>query len=70
MKTGEQIKVIAGKSKGMEGKLLHIDKKRNRVLVEGVNLGVKHSKPMRGGEPGELKNIEMPIHISNVKVLK
>ena len=45
LKTGDKVVVIAGKDKGKEGKILHVDRKNNRVIVEGVNMISKHTNP-------------------------
>ena len=56
LKTGDKVVVIAGKDKGKEGKIVAVDKKNNRVMVEGVNMVSKHTKPnaqnqQGGGQP-------------------
>lgn len=66
MRSGDMVKVISGDSKGMTAKLLAIDKKKGKVVVEGVNLRTKHVKPMKEGEAGSLLKKEMPISISNI----
>ncbi|CAM9582978.1 unnamed protein product [Pylaiella littoralis] len=43
-------------------------KKKNRLLIESINMGVKHMKPLRPGQNGEIKRIECPIHSSNVSL--
>jgi len=59
-------KVIAGKDKGKEGKVLSVDTKNNKVLVEGVNMVSKHSKPSMTNQQGGIIEKEAPIDISNV----
>jgi large subunit ribosomal protein L24 len=66
IKKGDTIKVIAGKDKDKEGKVLSIDRKNGRVLVEGVNIITKHVKPSQGSPDGGIIKKEAPIHISNV----
>ena len=51
---------------GTIGKLLSVDKKKGKVVVEGVNIKTKHIKPMKEGESGSIVKKENPIHISNV----
>ena len=69
IKTGDMIVVIAGKNKGAKGKVLHVFPKKQRVLVEGVNLVKKHTKPNPQQEQqGGIIEREMSIHISNVVV--
>lgn len=70
VKVGDKVKVIAGASKGKEGKILKTFKKENRVLVEGVNIIKKHQKPNNTNDKGGIIEREAPIHASNVKLLK
>ena len=53
---------------GTVGKLLSVDKKKGKVVVEGVNIKTKHIKPMKEGESGSIVKKEQPIHISNVQM--
>ena len=69
LKTGDKVVVIAGKEKGKEGKILHVDRKNNRVIVEGVNMVSKHTKPSMQNQQGGIVNKEAPIDISNVMYL-
>ena len=66
IKTNDKVKVIAGKDKGKEGKVLAVDTKNNTVLVEGVNIVHKHSKPSMQNQAGGIINQEAPIDASNV----
>ena len=66
IKKGDTVKVIAGKDKGKEGKVLSVDTKNNKVLVEGVNMVSKHSKPSMANQQGGIIEKEAPIDISNV----
>lgn len=68
LKVNDHIIVIAGKSKGKTGKILKINHKTDRVIVEKVNLVKKHKKKS-GNAPGERKEMEAPIHVSNVMLL-
>lgn len=70
IKVGDKVKVIAGASKGKEGKVLKTFKTENRVLVEGVHIIKKHQKPTNTNEKGGIVEREAPIHASNVKLLK
>jgi len=70
VKVGDKVKVIAGASKGKEGKVLKTFKLENRVLVEGVHIIKKHQKPNNTNDKGGIIEREAPIHASNVKVLK
>ena len=66
IKRGDTVKVIAGKDKGKEGKVLAVNKKDNTVLVENVNMITKHTKPSVANQQGGIVNKEAPIHASNV----
>jgi len=67
IKVGDTVKVISGESKGQEGKVLTIDRKKMRAIVEGVNLVKKHSKPNSKYPQGGIVEIAAPIHLSNLK---
>ena len=69
VKVGDKVKVLAGKDKGKEGRVLVTLKKKDRVVVEGINIVKKHLKPGRTNETGGILETENPIHVSNVKVL-
>jgi len=69
VKTGDKVKVIAGKDKGKEGKIISINKKDNTALVEGTNMITKHTKPSMQNQQGGIVHQEGPIHISNVMYL-
>ena len=69
IKKGDTVKVIAGKDKGKEGKVLSVDTKKNTVTVEGVNQITKHVKPNAGNAAGGIITQEGPIHASNVMYL-
>ena len=66
-KVGDQVKIIAGKDKGKEGKIIKTLRKEDRVVVEGINIVKKHLKPRYTNETGSIQEIEAPIHVSNVK---
>ncbi|MCI6552297.1 MAG: 50S ribosomal protein L24 [Lachnospiraceae bacterium] len=66
IKKGDTVKVIAGKDNGKEGKVVSIDRKKGRVLVEGVNMITKHAKPAAAGQNGGIVQKEAPIDLSNV----
>ena len=70
VKVGDKVLVIAGKDKGKEGKVIKTYKKLDKVVVEGLNMVKKHSKPRTTEDKGGIFDIEAPIHVSNVKVLK
>jgi large subunit ribosomal protein L24 len=69
IKKGDMVKVIAGKSKDKEGKVIAVNKKKNTVHVEGVNMITKHTKPSMANQQGGIVHQEGPINISNVMYL-
>jgi len=69
VKKGDKVQVIAGKDKGKQGVILAAFPKQNRVLVEGVNIVKKHSKPSQVNPQGGIITKEAPIHVSNVMPL-
>ena len=66
IKKGDTVKVIAGKDKDKEGKVIAVDHKNGRVTVEGVNMLTKHSKPSAQNPEGGIIHQEGPIDSSNV----
>ena len=66
IKKDDLVQVIAGKDKGKTGKVLSVDVKNHKVLVEGVNKVFKHSKPSMANQQGGIVEKEAPIDISNV----
>ena len=69
LKTGDKVVVIAGKDKGKEGKIVAVDKKNNRVMVEGVNMVSKHTRPSAQNQQGGIIKKENFIDASNVMYL-
>ena len=67
IKKGDSVKIITGKDKGKSGKVVRVLAAENKVIVEGANMSKRHQRPRKSGEKGSMKNIEMPIHASNVK---
>ncbi len=70
VKVNDDVLILAGKDKGKTGKVLRTLKKDNKVVVSGINMVKKHSKPNNTNEKGGIFDIEAPIHVSNVKVVK
>lgn len=70
IKQKDNIVIIAGKYKGSKGKVLKIFSKTNQVIVEQINLKTKHVKAKGEGQEGTIKQIEAPIHLSNVALIK
>lgn len=69
VKTGDKVKVIAGKDKGKEGVVVKTIAAKDRVIVEGVNIVKKHQKPNNQYPQGGIVELEAPIHVSNVQLL-
>ena len=69
IKKGDMVKVIAGKDKDKEGKVIAVNKKENTLLVEGVNMITKHTKPSMSNQQGGIVHQEAPIDASNVMLL-
>lgn len=69
IKKGDMVKVIAGKDKDKEGKVIAVDKKDGRVLIEGVNMLTKHTKPSMANQNGGIVHQEGYIDASNVMLL-
>lgn len=69
IKTGDQVKIMAGKDKGKTGKVLQVFPTEQRVSVEGLNLLVKHLRPQRRGEPGQRVEFPAPLNISNLMLV-
>ena len=67
IKVNDNVLVIAGKDKGKTGKVLKTLKNLDKVVVEGVNISKRHTKPRTNNDKGGIFEIEMPIHVSNVK---
>ena len=70
IKVGDNVKILAGKDKGKEGKVIKTLKKIDKVVVEGINIVKKHSKPNNTNDKGGIFDIEAPIHVSNVKKIE
>ena len=66
LKSGDTVEVITGKDKGKKGKVLSVDPKTGKVIVEKVNVSIKHTKPRRQGETGGRIEKESPIYGSKV----
>ena len=69
IKTGDTVKIIAGEEKGKEGKVLRVDREKNRAIVEGLNLVKKHTKPNAQNPQGGIVEKEASIHISNLALI-
>jgi large subunit ribosomal protein L24 len=66
IKKGDTVRVIAGADKDKEGKVIAVNQKKGTVLVEGVNMITKHTKPSMANQQGGIIHTEAPISVSNV----
>ena len=69
LRKGDRVEIIAGKDKGKKGKILRVLREKNAVIVEGVNLKKKHSKPTQKNPKGGIIQSEGMINISNVQLV-
>jgi len=69
IKKGDRVVVLAGKDKGREGAVTKVFPKEQRVLVEGINIVHRHTRPSQTDPQGGIKNKEAPIHLSNVALV-
>jgi len=69
IKKGDTVKIITGKDKGKTGKILKVLLKKDKILIEGLNLYKKHVRPKRQGEKGEVVLVPRPIDVSNVMLV-
>lgn len=69
IKKGDRVVVLAGKDKGRQGAVLRVLPKEDRVVVEGLNMVQRHTRPTQMDPQGGIKNKEAPIHVSNVAIV-
>lgn len=69
IKKGDKVKIISGKDRGREGKILQVLPDKKKVVVEGLNLRIKHVKPRRAGEKGQRIQFPAPLDVSNVMLV-
>ena len=69
IRKNDNIIVISGNSKGSTGKVLKVFPKQNRVIIEGVNMRKKHTKPSQDNPQGGILEMEAPINASNVMII-
>ncbi len=69
IKKGDQIQIISGKDKGKSGKVMRVIPASMKVVVEGLNLVKKHSKPKKSGEKGQRVEVPAPTNVSNVMIV-
>ena len=68
IKKGDRVVVLTGKDKGRQGAVLKVFPKEERVLVEGLNMVQRHTRPSQGDPQGGIKHKEAPLHLSNVAI--
>ena len=69
LKKGDTVEVITGKDKGKQGEIEFVFPKSNKIIVQGINIAAKHSKPSRANEQGGIIDKDMPIDVSSVAVI-
>ena len=69
IKKGDRVVLLTGKDKGRQGSVLKVFPKEERVLVEGLNMVKRHTKPSQMDPNGGIKNKEAPVHVSNVAIV-
>jgi large subunit ribosomal protein L24 len=69
IKKGDMVKVLAGEDRSKQGRVLEVDREKNRAIVEGLNINKKHSKPTTANPQGGIVEKEGPIHISNLMLI-
>ncbi len=69
IKKDDKVKVIAGKDKGKIGKVLKVHRKKNRVIIENLNMVKRHSRPSAQNKQGGIVDIEAPINLANVMLM-
>ena len=69
IKKGDRVVVLTGKDKGRQGAVLRVLPKEDRVVVEGLNIVQRHTRPTQMDPQGGIKNKEAPIHVSNVAIV-
>ncbi len=69
IKTGDTVRVVAGDHKGSEGKVVSVDREKNKAIVEGINMVSKHEKPSAKNPQGGIVQKEAPIHVSNLSLI-
>jgi large subunit ribosomal protein L24 len=67
IKKNDQVQILSGKDRGKRGKVLKVDPKLGKLIVEGLNLAKRHRRPKKGGEKGQI--VEVPALVSVSKVM-
>ena len=66
IKTNDTVVVLSGRDKGKQGKVMSVDPKGGKAIVEGVSVAKRHKKPRKQGEPGGIIDMETPIYVSKL----
>lgn len=69
LKKGDKVAIITGKDLGKSGNIINVFPRRNKVIIENLNLRKKHIKPRKQGEKGQIINIAVPLDVSNVMLV-
>jgi large subunit ribosomal protein L24 len=69
IRKGDQVMVITGESKGQKGRVLSVDRDKDRAIVEGLNMISKHTKPHSKAPQGGIIRKEAPVHVSNLMLI-
>ena len=69
IKKGDKVVVLTGKDKGKTGNVVRVLPKEERLVVGGINMVQRHTKPTQGDPQGGIKNKEAPLHVSNVAIV-
>lgn len=69
IKKGDTVKILAGKDRGKTGKVIKVDPKSEKLIVEGLNVYKKHMRPKKQGEKGEIIKISRPMNVSNSMIV-
>ncbi len=69
IKKGDTVEVITGKDKGKQGEVAFVFPKKNKIIVNGINVANKHQRPLRANEPGGIIDKDMPLDASNVMLV-
>lgn len=68
IKVGDMVTIISGSNKNKSGEVIKVNKKTGKIVIKNINFKFKHLKPNNENEIGEIKQLEAPIHHSNVKL--
>jgi large subunit ribosomal protein L24 len=69
IRKGDRVRVIAGKDKGKEGRVLRTNPTARRAVIEGVNIQKHHTRPSQQNQQGGIIEVEGPVHVSNIMLL-